>query len=294
MIRGAWSFSASIHLVEAHAEWLGLRRAARDASLHGHRVGSLGDNLPCVLSFSKGRGHDPALRVYCRRAAALEFACEIQWRQRHLSSEDNPTDRDSRAADRGELEPGVVEEPFPRPSWARDSLGLRAGVAPAWHRDQRLVLVRPRLGPIPASPAACAQRRELAGRLARARPPRPLLASGAHRSAAAQRPMPHQFSGSDRRPPVARYAASIGSDSSFRVALKSHYFNVIHHLVFEPQQHYSIFSHRIARELEISIKRNKLWHVSLSPPTIGPHRYILQCLRQCRRIIRLCDMAGVL
>ena len=49
VLRGAWSHPAAIHVKEAHAEALGLRRASRNVANHGHRLLSLGDSLPALM-----------------------------------------------------------------------------------------------------------------------------------------------------------------------------------------------------------------------------------------------------
>ena len=56
----------------------------------------------------KGRSPDPVLNALCRRSAGLQLGSGIRWRRRHLETTRNPTDRGSRMATRGELEPGQV------------------------------------------------------------------------------------------------------------------------------------------------------------------------------------------
>ncbi|CAK0850546.1 unnamed protein product, partial [Prorocentrum cordatum] len=110
IVRGAWRHAAPIHVKEARTQLLGLIRASRSTRMHGHRIGSLGDNMSALLSFEKGRARDSALRQLCRVASARQIATDIQRRQRHVETDRNPTDHDSRAADQGEVLPG-------RPQW---------------------------------------------------------------------------------------------------------------------------------------------------------------------------------
>ena len=110
VLRGAWAFAASIHVKEAKAELLGLRRLTRTPSLHERVLVSLTDSLPAACAFEKGRSRDWALRAEVRRAAAHEIGASIQWRHRYTLSEHNPTDWDSRAADRGAIRAGQVEQ----------------------------------------------------------------------------------------------------------------------------------------------------------------------------------------
>ncbi|CAK0810785.1 unnamed protein product, partial [Prorocentrum cordatum] len=106
IVRGSWRYAAPIHAKEARTQLLGLIRASRSTRMHGHRVGSMGDNMAALLSFEKGRARDFALRQLCRVAAARQISADIQRRQRHVDADRNPTDSDSRAADRGEVQPG--------------------------------------------------------------------------------------------------------------------------------------------------------------------------------------------
>ena len=85
---------------------------------HGRRLASIGDNMGAVLSYEKGRatdcmGSSPAGPRGCLLPAGLRD-------QRYAESDRNPTDRDSRAADRGELGTGLVQH--------GDSLRLREQV----------------------------------------------------------------------------------------------------------------------------------------------------------------------
>ncbi|CAK0882533.1 unnamed protein product, partial [Prorocentrum cordatum] len=95
IVRGAWRYAAPIHVKEARAQLLGLFRASRGTGMHGHRIGSLGDNMSALLSFEKGRARDYGLRQLCRVAAARQIATDIQWRQQCVETDRNPTDHDS-------------------------------------------------------------------------------------------------------------------------------------------------------------------------------------------------------
>lgn len=110
IVRGGWRFGSPINLLEARAEIFGFRRAARCAWLHGARVLLLGDNLAAVLSYDKGRARHWALRGFCRTSAALQLGTELRWAQPDVETSRNPMDRDSRAADRGEVAPGAVQK----------------------------------------------------------------------------------------------------------------------------------------------------------------------------------------
>ena len=56
----------------------------------------------------KGRAKDPALNAQCRRAAGLMTGAGIRWCRRHVESGRNPTDKGSRLADSGVLQPGEI------------------------------------------------------------------------------------------------------------------------------------------------------------------------------------------
>ena len=103
LLRGAWSRSEAIHLLEARVALWSLRRVSRGSYAHGTFLVTLGDNLAEVLSFSKGRASDHGLRVLCCRAAAICLGCNLQWGRRYIETSRNVADRDSRAADRGEI-----------------------------------------------------------------------------------------------------------------------------------------------------------------------------------------------
>ncbi|CAK0872713.1 unnamed protein product, partial [Prorocentrum cordatum] len=106
VVKGAWQHDGVIHEKEGRVLLMGLVRASRCVGLHGKRVLSIGDNLSSLCSFEKGRSGSFALRRLCQRAGALSIGCELDWSLRYVESKRNPTDFDSRAADRGELAAG--------------------------------------------------------------------------------------------------------------------------------------------------------------------------------------------
>ena len=106
VVWGSWEWKEVIHLLEARSMLMGLRRTCRCTWLHGLRQASIGDNLPAILAFDKGRSSDRAMLALTRRSCALQLATEILWRLRHVESQRNPDDRGSRMADRGLLRPG--------------------------------------------------------------------------------------------------------------------------------------------------------------------------------------------
>ena len=88
---------------------MGLRRAARSASLHCSLLLSISDSMPAALSFEKGRSRDPALRSLVARSAACSLGCRLRWRHRYIETARNATDYDYRAADRGEIKAGSAQ-----------------------------------------------------------------------------------------------------------------------------------------------------------------------------------------
>lgn len=104
----AWRSAAKIHEYEARGELLGLRRAAHDLRCHDTVLLSASDNMSSVCAYEKGRASNWELLAQCRRAAALQAASGIVWRQRHVEGVRDVADFMSRAADRGELRPGQI------------------------------------------------------------------------------------------------------------------------------------------------------------------------------------------
>lgn len=72
---------------------------------------SLGDNLAEVLSQERGSARSWELNAMCRVAVSLDVACSVRWACRYVESARNPSDRDSRVADRGLLARGEVWAP---------------------------------------------------------------------------------------------------------------------------------------------------------------------------------------
>ncbi|CAK0861131.1 unnamed protein product, partial [Prorocentrum cordatum] len=151
VVRGAFLFSAPIHILEGRTTLLGLRRATRSVAAHGCRVLSIGDNLSSMMAFEKGRCANPVLRQLACQAAARQIATGIQHYHRYSESSRNPTDHDSRAADRFELEPGQTQRgaprdlaPAPPPAPAASPAGgagpHRLGARPRERRRARHVL----------------------------------------------------------------------------------------------------------------------------------------------------------
>ena len=108
---GAWSRPEVIHCCEVRASLLTLRRATRDVRNHGRQLVSIGDNLSEILATERGRGHNYELNAQVRRAAALQIGTGMIWRRRHVPTDLNVTDADSRLADDGLLQPGEVLNP---------------------------------------------------------------------------------------------------------------------------------------------------------------------------------------
>ena len=109
VVRGAFLYGAPIHVLEGRTTLLGLRRATRSVAAHGCRVLSIGDNLSSMMAFEKGRCANPVLRQLACQSAARQLATGIQHYHRYSESKRNPTDYDSRAADRFELAPGQTQ-----------------------------------------------------------------------------------------------------------------------------------------------------------------------------------------
>ncbi|CAK0803468.1 unnamed protein product, partial [Prorocentrum cordatum] len=89
----------------------GIVPALPDKLLDGARWSSVGDNLSEIMATEKGRAVDHGLNALCRRAAALQLGAEIRWVRRYVESEHNPTDADSRLADKGVLKAGEALRP---------------------------------------------------------------------------------------------------------------------------------------------------------------------------------------
>ena len=73
-----------------------LKRSCRVSELCGSRKLSLCDNLPAVLALDKGRSSSGSMNRICKSAAALQAACQIRWRLRHIETLRNVADKPSR------------------------------------------------------------------------------------------------------------------------------------------------------------------------------------------------------
>ena len=107
-----------INLKEARVALMGLRRLTRTVKNLGARALSLCDNMSAVLAFEKGRSSAHGLNGLCRRAAAYQIACRIQWHLRHVESAENVADGPSR----------WFKDPAPQPGPA--ATPLRKGATP--------------------------------------------------------------------------------------------------------------------------------------------------------------------
>ena len=85
-----------INVEEARVALMSLRRLCRSVRYLGTTCLTLCDNLCSVLMCEKGRSGVHALNTLCRRAAAYQISGNVQWRLRHVKSEDNVADKPSR------------------------------------------------------------------------------------------------------------------------------------------------------------------------------------------------------
>ena len=83
----------------------GLKKASAEIVTHGRIVFPVGDNLSSILAYEKGRARCEDLIAQCRQAAGYIIGAQIRWHHRHIESERNVADHDSRAADRGARSP---------------------------------------------------------------------------------------------------------------------------------------------------------------------------------------------
>ena len=134
LVAGAWRRPGKIHCKEARAALLGLQREAADPASHGAVVLSFGDNLAETLAFDRGRAKDWELLALVRKGSAFQLGADLRWARRYIETKRNPSDADSRIADRGGLAPGqiIVGDAPPK---LRRPLPLSAAVAPTWRRN---------------------------------------------------------------------------------------------------------------------------------------------------------------
>eukprot|EP00438_Fugacium_kawagutii_P002204 Skav236698 [mRNA] locus=scaffold4101:93982:96339:- [translate_table: standard] len=75
---------------------INLRRSARVRALHGKVKVTLCDNLAAICAFDKGRSSSSQLNRVCQIAAGYQLVSNIRWRLRHVETDRNPADHDSR------------------------------------------------------------------------------------------------------------------------------------------------------------------------------------------------------
>jgi hypothetical protein len=77
-----------------------------ERSLFMDLASSLSDSLACCCMFDRCRCSSTAggvnMKVFLKRAAALQIGCRIKWHVRHLEGIRNPTDAGPRRDERGE------------------------------------------------------------------------------------------------------------------------------------------------------------------------------------------------
>ena len=97
LVSAAWSRPQEhINIKEARVCLMSLRRICRTTGNLGTTALTLTDNLVSALVFERGRSSSHSLNNLCRRAAAYQIGCRIQWRLRHIPSEMNVSDGPSR------------------------------------------------------------------------------------------------------------------------------------------------------------------------------------------------------
>ena len=109
IVVGAWQFPGVIHELEGRICLAGLRRSCRTVQHHQTKLLSLCDNMSALCALEKGRAGPYPLRRLCQKSAALHMSCWIPWMLRYIESARNPTDEDSRQADRGALAKGELK-----------------------------------------------------------------------------------------------------------------------------------------------------------------------------------------
>ena len=96
---GAWRYREGILVLEARAALKGLKRVLLTKYGHSMRQLLLCDNLPCVLSFERGRSHNYAVLKILREYAAYCLARNVSVTMRWIPSELNIADEPSRLHD---------------------------------------------------------------------------------------------------------------------------------------------------------------------------------------------------
>lgn len=123
--------SEHINSKEARVALMGLRRLCRSVKNMGATALSLSDNLVTVLAFEKGRSSASTMGGLCKKAAAYQIACRIQWRLRHIRSEKNVADQPSRW-----FGPSSVEKRF-----RKQPTGISYGHVPVSHFEAEIPMV---------------------------------------------------------------------------------------------------------------------------------------------------------
>ena len=95
--RKRWrSGNEHINIKEGRVALSSLRRSVRVTSLHRKLKVTLTDNMAALSAFERGRSSSFALNKLCREASSMRFVSGIRWRLRHIETDRNPADRDSR------------------------------------------------------------------------------------------------------------------------------------------------------------------------------------------------------
>ena len=94
---GPWTnVKEHINVKEARVCLMSLRRLCRTSRNCGTTALTITDSLVSCLALEKGRSSSTGLNGVCRRAAAYQIACRIQWRLRRISTDRNVADAPSR------------------------------------------------------------------------------------------------------------------------------------------------------------------------------------------------------
>ena len=109
VLRGGVSCRGDPYMLEGRTTLLPFKRASRSTAPHGHKFLTIGDNMSSPLSFEKGRARDWGFRQLTRVSAAQSIVYELDQRHCYAETDRNPSDRDSRAVERGEVRTGQVQ-----------------------------------------------------------------------------------------------------------------------------------------------------------------------------------------
>ena len=111
LLVGGFRSEGAIHYKESYVAVRGLASVCRHVAFHDSILLSLGDNMGELLASEKGRANDRGLNASCRRVCAYQVGANVAWRRRHVVSEENPSDADSRLHEKGFVRPGEVLGP---------------------------------------------------------------------------------------------------------------------------------------------------------------------------------------